>query len=200
MKEQFINWGTNFISKYENCDDLKIIKLKYGLEGIYNLIIKMTIVIIISLITHTCKATLMFLIFYAGIRTYSFGWHAKSNIGCWITTILIYNIIPFILQSINISQIYGLVICLIALISMIIWSPADTPKRPLIHADKRKKAKIMCVSTTIIYIIIYLFSSNNLVNNALIYALIIQSLFINPLFYKLTNTRFNNYKYYKKNN
>ena len=63
MKEQFINWGTNFISKYENCDDLKIIKLKYGLEGIYNLIIKMTIVIIISLITHTCKATLMFLIF-----------------------------------------------------------------------------------------------------------------------------------------
>ena len=198
MKEKFINSSLTFIMKYQECDDLKIKKLKYGLEGIYSLIVKLSVVILIALLTNNLSTTLLFLLFYAGIRTFSFGWHAKSNIACWISTITIYNIIPLLIIKITIPNIIGYIILGIALLSMIIWAPADTPKRPLIRKEQRLKAKILSIIIVLIYIVIYLLSNNELINNSLLYALTIQIICINPLTYKFTNTQFNNYKYYKK--
>ena len=200
MKEKFINSSLTFIMKYQECDDLKIKKLKYGLEGIYSLIVKLSVVILIALLTNNLSTTLLFLLFYAGIRTFSFGWHAKSNIACWISTITIYNIIPLLIIKITIPNIIGYIILGIALLSMVIWAPADTPKRPLIRKEQRLKAKILSIIIVLIYIVIYLLSNNELINNSLLYALTIQVICINPLTYKLTNTQFNNYKYYKKKN
>ena len=200
MKEKFINSSLSFIMKYQECDDLKIKKLKYGLEGIYSLIVKLTVVLIIAILTQTIKTTLLFLIFYAVIRTFSFGWHATSNIACCITTILIYNIIPLLIKNINIPNNIGYIILGISFISVLIWAPADTPKRPLIRKEQRLKTKILSTIVTIIYFIIYIFTNYSLIKNTLLYALIIQTICINPLTYKLTNTQFNNYKYYQKKN
>lgn len=200
MKERFIHSSLAFIMKYQECDDLKIKRLKYGLEGIYNLIIKLILVIIISLILNTIKETLLLILFYAGIRTFSFGWHAKSSISCWITTILIYNLLPFLIANIIVPNFIGYIILGISLISMIIWAPADTPKRPLIRKEQRMKAKSLSIMVIIIYTIIYIFTNYQIIKNSLIYALIIQTIFINPITYKITKTRFNNYKYYKKKN
>ena len=200
MKEKFVNSSIKFIMKYQECDDLKIKKLNYGLQGIYSLVVKLTVIIIISIITKTISQTLLFLLFYSGIRTYSFGWHAKTNIGCWISSIIVYNIIPLLIKNYIISDIIGYIILGIALISMILWSPADTEKRPLIRKKHRKKCKIISTSVIIVYIFLFMINKNNMINNAILCACIIQSLFINPLFYKITNTKFNNYKYYKKKN
>lgn len=198
MKDKFVNSSIKFIMKYQECDDLKLKKLNYGLQGIYSLVVKLTVIIIISIITKTISQTLLFLLFYSGIRTYSFGWHAKTNIGCWISSIIVYNIIPLLIKNYIISDIIGYIILGIASISMILWSPADTPKRPLIRKTHRKKCKIISTSVIIVYIFLFIINKNNMINNAIIYASLIQSLFINPLFYKLTNTKYNNYKYYKK--
>ena len=198
MKDKFVNTSINFINKYQNCDDLKLKQLKYGLEGMYGLVVKITVVIIISIICHTTAQTLMYLLFYIGIRTFSYGIHAKSNIACWITTILIYNIIPILCKNIIIPNIFGYIVLGVALVSMILWSPADTPKKPLIRKENRKKCKILSIIVVLIYTIIFLTNQNTLINNALIYALLIQSIFINPITYKLTRTPFNNYKHYKK--
>lgn len=200
MKEKFINSSLAFIMKYQECDDLKIKKLKYGLEGIYSTIVKLIIILLIACITQTIKTTLLFLLFYAGIRTFSFGWHAKSNIACWISSITIYNIIPLLISKVNVPNAIGYAIIGIALISMILWAPADTPRRPLIRKAQRVKAKILSILVIIIYLIIHIFTNNPIIKNTLIYALLIQTLCINPLTYKLTKTRFNNYKYYKKKN
>lgn len=198
MKEKFINSSLTFIMKYQECDDLKIKKLKYGLEGIYSLIVKLSVVILIALLTNNLSTTLLFLLFYAGIRTFSFGWHAKSNIACWISTITIYNIIPLLIIKITIPNIIGYVILGIALLSMIIWAPADTPKRPLIRKEQRLKAKILSILVITLYFIIYLITDIQIIKNSILYAITIQTILVNPLTYKLTNTQFNNYKYYKK--
>lgn len=199
MKEKFVSSSINFISKYQKCDDLKLKRLKYGLEGIYSLVVKTFVVLIISIITQTLIETLLLMIFYAGIRTFSYGMHAKNNITCWITTILIYNGCPFLIANINLPTLMGYIILFIALISMILWAPADTPKKPLIRKEQRKKCKILSIIIILIYTLIFLINKNPIINNSIIYALIIQIIFINPLTYKLTKTQFNNYKYYKKN-
>ena len=198
MKEKFINSSLTFIMKYQECDDLKIKKLKYGLEGIYSTIVKLIIILLIAYITQTIKTTLLFLLFYAGIRTFSFGWHAKSNIACWISSITIYNIIPLLISKVNVPNAIGYAIIGIALISMILWAPADTPRRPLIRKKQRLKAKLLSILIVIIYFIIFTFTKCSIIKTTLLYALLIQAILINPLTYKLTNTQFNNYKYYKK--
>ena len=200
MKEKFVNSSIKFIMKYQECDDLKLKKLNYGLQGIYSLVVKLTVIIIISIITKTISQTLLFLLFYSGIRTYSFGWHAKTNIGCWISSIIVYNIIPLLIKDYTIPTTPGYIILALALLSIIIWSPADTEKRPLIRKEHRKKCKIISTSVIIVYIFLFIINKNNMINNAILYASMIQSLFINPLFYKITNAKYNNYKYYKKSN
>ena len=200
MKEKFINSSINFISKYQECDDLKLKRLKYGLEGIYSLIVKISVVILISIITKTLTETLLFILFYAGIRTFSFGWHAKSNIACWITTLLIYNVILYFIINIDYPIYIGYIILGISLISMLLWAPADTPKRPLIRKKQRLKSKILSITVLVLYAVIYVTINSNPLKNIILYSLLIQTILINPITYKITNTRFNNYKYHKKNN
>ena len=200
MKEKFINLSINFISKYQECDDLKLKRLKYGLEGIYSLIVKISVVILISIITKTLTETLLFILFYAGIRTFSFGWHAKSNIACWITTLLIYNVKLYFIINIDYPIYIGYIILGISLISMLLWAPADTPKRPLIRKKQRLKSKILSITVLVLYAVIYVTINSNPLKNIILYSLLIQTILINPITYKITNTRFNNYKYYKKNN
>lgn len=200
MKEKFIKSSINFISKYQECDDLKLKRLKYGLEGIYSLIVKISVVILISIITKTLTETLLFILFYAGIRTFSFGWHAKSNIACWITTLLIYNVILYFIINIDYPIYIGYIILGISLISMLLWAPADTPKRPLIRKKQRLKSKILSITVLVLYAVIYVTINSNPLKNIILYSLFIQTILINPITYKITNTRFNNYKYYKKSN
>ncbi len=197
MKEKFVNSSINFISKYQECDDLKIKKLKYGLEGIFNLITKLIIILLISILTQTITETALLILFYAGIRTFSFGWHAKSSFGCWISSLLVYIIIPIFLKY-PLPNYFGFIILGVALISMIIWAPADTPKRPLIRKKQRLKAKIISIIIVCLYSSLYLITNIVIIKNAILYALLIQTILINPITYKITNTRFNNYKYYKK--
>lgn len=162
MKEKFVSSSINFISKYQKCDDLKLKRLKYGLEGIYSLVVKTFVVLIISIITQTLIETLLLMIFYAGIRTFSYGMHAKNNITCWITTILIYNGCPLLIANINLPTLMGYIILFIALISMILWAPADTPKKPLIRKEQRKKCKILSIIIILIYTLIFLINKNQL--------------------------------------
>ncbi len=198
MKDKFINSSINFIQKYQECDDLKLKKLKYGLEGIYSLVIKATIILIIALLTKTIKETALLILFYAGIRTFSYGMHAKNNLICWITSILLYNVLPILTANMQLPEMINYIILGIALISMILWAPADTSKKPLIRKKQRQKCKILSIVVVLIYIFIFIFSNNTIIKNSIIYALLIQIIFINPLTYKLTHTQFNNYKHYKK--
>lgn len=199
MKQKFVNSSINFITKYQECDDLKLKRLKYGLEGIYSLVVKLTVVLIIAILTKTIEETALLILFYAGIRTFSYGIHAKSNIACWITTLIMYNGFPYIISTITVPKLIGYIILAVVLISMILWAPADTPKRPLIRKKHRLKCKILSCLIVLIYTIIFSFNNISIINNAMLFALIIQMLIINPLTYKITNTQFNNYKYYKKN-
>lgn len=198
MKQKFVNSSINFITKYQECDDLKLKRLKYGLEGIYNLVVKISVVILISIFTQTLIETLLFIFFYAGIRTFSFGWHANSNIACWITTILIYNVLLYFIINLNYPNYIGYIILGISLISMLLWAPADTPKRPLIRKKQRLKSKILSIIVLLLYTIIYMTINSNPLKSIILYASLVQTILINPITYKITNTRFNNYKYYKK--
>jgi len=188
-----------FIAKYETCDELKTKKLIYGLEALYNLITKFIVMLFITIILGIWKEYLLLILIYSSARRYAYGLHAKNTITCWLTTLPIYLLGCYFIRSISIPSnlMYGL--WFFGFLSFLFWAPADTPARPLIHSEIRKKQKIKACLVCLIYLFCIIGFQNPLLSNACIYCLIIQSICINPLTYKLTKTPFDNYKLYYKN-
>lgn len=196
MKEKFVNSLTNFVIKNKDVDDIKLKTIRYGLEGLYLSTTKFIVILGLAILTHTIKEYFLLLLFYLTIRKYSFGLHANSSLGCWLTTVPIYIGGSLIIKYFDIPFEFKLVIWGISFISFVFWAPADTPKRPLIRAKQRKIQKFKTCIISVIYLIILLFIKNSMITDTITISLIIQSIMINPLTYKITNTNFNSYKLY----
>ena len=79
-----------------------------------------------------------------------------------------------------------------------LFAPADTKSRPLIHKDKRIRAKILSLIIISLLYVLNLVYFNQELLNASLYALMMQSVVMNPLTYKLFKAPYNNYKVYQK--
>lgn len=197
MKDKVVNIIMNNISKYYSYDDIKLKEIRYGIESIYLTITKTIIVIIISTFMKTTKELLLFMLFYGILRLTAFGLHAKKAWHCWVLSLFLFALIPYLIKILTISHLLYTVLFFFILILFIIYAPADTEKRPLIHKNKRTFYKILTCIITIIYYIISNFS-NNIINNALLFSCLMQVLMILPISYNLLGLKYNNYKSYSK--
>ena len=193
MREHFLNVSLNYINSKLTFDDRKQKMIKYGLECIYTMITKSTAIIILSIIINTFYETLFLIIFYTFIRMFGFGIHATSNIKCWVVSISTYSILPLIIRYVGINQIVVISCEMIAFLGLLLWAPADTKKRPLIHKDKRLKDKILVLSIAFIYIIYSLFYLN-IFSKAMMFGMLIELVCTCPLTYIIFNQPYNNYK------
>ena len=193
MREHFLNVNLNYINSKLTFDDRKKKMIKYGLECIYTMITKSTAIIILSIIINTFYETLFLIIFYTFIRMFGFGIHATSNIKCWIVSVSTYSILPLIIRYVGINQIVVISCEMIAFLGLLLWAPADTKKRPLIHKDKRLKDKIIVLSIAFIYIIYSLFYLN-IFSKAMMFGMLIELVCTCPLTYIIFNQPYNNYK------
>ena len=75
----------------------------------------------------------------------------------------------------------------------LIHAPSDTPKRPLIKKKKRIIYKVLTFIISIVYTICALKIDINYVHNAFLASMIIQSVLIHPLTYKIFKLPYNNY-------
>lgn len=199
MKEKFVNYMLNYLAKSKNYSKSQMAKFKYSLEALYSLVTKMSVVIILAIILKTITPVLWFLLFYTLIRMCGFGLHASKNIYCWIITLSVYVIIPYLITNVRFNNIFYIIFSFSAL-CIVLFCPADTPKRPLTHKKKRLLNKYLVVLTCLIYLLLVLFIENGIIKYSILYSLIVQALISNPLVYKLFGVTFNNYKYHKKPN
>ena len=197
MKKKFINNSLKYIESKQSLTELDKKKIKYGLEGLYNLTTKFIVLIILAIIFDLMIELILLTSIYGLLRLYGFGLHAKKSWQCWITTIPIYIGGCFFIKYAILSPYITYIIWLFGLISFLLFAPADTKSRPLIHKEKR--IKILSISIVIILFIINVFLKINIFLNATIYALTLESIIINPITYKIFNVPYNNYKTFQKN-
>ena len=198
MKEQIINNTINLINRNKVCSDTDLKIYRYGMECIYTLITKTLVVFLISIIIGTTKEFLLLLIFYALLRSYAFGIHASNNIACWISTITIYIGGSIFIKYLTIPKAIIAITWMITAIFLILWAPADTPKRPILKVKKRRKLKIKSLIVIAIYYLLIYFINNQTILNALFLSMVLEGSCICPLLYKILKTPFNNYINYKK--
>ena len=193
LKNAFVNSSLNIITNSKECDEIEIKKLKYGLEGLYSFITKFSVILIINMILGTTKEFILFHFSYALVRAFGFGIHAKTNIGCWITSSIVNIFIPQLIKRVIIDKYILIITGIISSIIIIIFAPADTKKRPLKNKHKRKQDKVLAIIVCITYLVIINYS-NHYIIYCLTYALVFEAIMVNPITYIITKQSYNNYK------
>ncbi len=196
MKQKFLTYSLNIINKNNNYDEIKLAELKYGLEGFYITLTKMSIYILISIIFGVFKEFLLFLAFFSPLRGFGFGFHAKNSLGCWLVTTPVFACIPILAKNIFIPNLIVHCFIIFAIISFYLFAPADTKSKPLVNKKKRLLNKCIIVLISIIYLFLTLFFKNHLFINTIMFACLWEAICVNPLMYKIFGQPFNNYKTY----
>lgn len=196
MRQKILNKIINSIKYKFKYNDEKLLEIKYGLETLYITISKTIVIMFANNLFNTFKELLFLMIFYGSLRLTGFGMHAKKSWHCWIISLNIFIIIPLLIKYINIHIIIRFIFCLISTIYILTYSPSDTEKRPLINKKKRIIYNGICTSTAFSLSIFCLLSKNIMIQNAILFSLILESIMISPTTYKLFKLRYKNYKYH----
>ena len=197
MKNAFVNSSLNYLIKHNACNDKQVNIFRYTLESLYSLVTKTCVVLILAFFLKTFSITLTMLLLYSVLRGFAFGIHATKNLYCWIVTLLTYVIGSLIIKYFTwpMEIIY---ICYVSgFLALLLWAPADTPARPLLNKRKRLTNKIFSLGLTLIYVLCSFYLNSNNFYNIVSFILILETICICPLTYKLFKTPYNNYKTYK---
>ena len=198
MKEKFIVNIVNFAKRNKEYSDDEVAIMRYALEGIYLTFTKILVITLIAIVLGLFKEYIWFVLLYTPIRSVSFGWHANTTKECWIVSILAFILIPYTFSIITINKIAKIILLTFSIIMFIVYSPADTKKRPIVSKKRRLLFKAASLIITFAYCY-YSLNNANLISNLMIASLLYQSMLINPLIYKVSHQEFNNFKAYNLN-
>ena len=197
IKNFIINNSISLVNKTNKYNNTELEEIKYGLESIYLAMTKVVVILFISACIGLFKEAVLFLLIFNLVRATAFGLHASKSIWCWISSSISFLLIPFICKNVIFPTIFYIVASIITMIIFLLYAPADTVKRPLINKKKRKMYKILSVITALIFISLIFIVDNFLIKNMLIFALILESILILPITYKIFKLPYRNYLNYK---
>ena len=197
IKNFVIGNSMNIISGTSKYNKEQLEEIKYGLESIYLTLSKVIVILFISFLIGLFKEAILFLLIFNILRAFAFGLHASKSIYCWISSSISFLLIPYLSSNYEFPLLFYIIASIICFISFILYAPADTIKRPLINKKKRIIYKILSIIISIIYIVFIFITSNLLLKNLLTFALILETILILPITYKIFKLPYNNYKNYK---
>ena len=198
MKKKFLDNSIKKIQKkYPEYNEDKLEIISYGLEALYVLISKTVVIFLIALILGIFKDVFLVFLFYGIIRTTAFGMHAEKSSHCYIMSITLFIGAALLCRYVEINFYIKLIVSILSFITFIIYAPADTYKRPLLNAKKRKIYKLMTIINSLVYIILIIILREKSISDYLMVGLLDASLMIHPITYRLFQLPYNNYKEYE---
>ena len=183
MKDKVVDSLMISIKNNNNFDSVKLEEIRYGFLGLYTLITKTTVIILLSLIIGFFKQFIIFFLFYSLLRSVGFGTHAKTNLQCWLFSTLLLIGFPYIIVKINFNSNVSIIIWIISFINFLIFAPADTEKRPMISKKRKMIFKIIILTLSLLYLGL-LIKFNNL-SNLILASMILEGILVNPIGYIL---------------
>ena len=194
MKQAFLNYSMNkIINFYPKYSDEKLAELKFGLEGFYIMFSKTIIIFSLALLLGIFKEMLLLLLFFNILRITGFGLHATTSLKCLLSSSSIFIGLPYVSKLIVFPFFIKLFLGLLAIFLIFKYSPADTAKRPLVNAKKRKLYKIITTINCFILVLSFIFIKNQIISNLIIFGIYIEIFLIHPYVYKIFHLSYDNY-------
>ena len=181
---------------YPDYNKSKLDEIRYGLESIYLSLTKTIVILFITFILGIFKEAILLLLFFNGIRIVAFGIHASKSWMCWLSSSIIFIGLPYICKFIEFPNIVHYIIIVFSMICFFLYAPADTKKRPLVKKKKRVKFKVFSLIVASIYVVLFFYTDSMFIHNIISTSLLIESVLIHPLTYKLFKLPYKNYEGY----
>ncbi len=194
MKDKILNLAVDFLNSQGSYSKNDLLKIRYGLEGIYLTITKLVVILIVSLLLGITKEIVICLLFFNIIRYFSFGFHAEKSFECLILSLLNFIAIPFLLLNISRPFLVDIILAILCLLLLSIFAPADTVKRPLKSKKKRLFRKIITLIVGIIYFVLMIIFKEHYISDLLLSVLVVDVIVVNPITYMIFKQPYNNYK------
>lgn len=197
MKASFVNYVLHYLKKNNACDSKQEKIFKYTLESLYSFTTKSIVILILSVFLQTFKITFILLLFYSVLRGFTFGIHATKNIYCWIISLTVYVLCPFLIYSFDFSLYFIYTSYIIGIFAILLWAPADTKARPLINSKKRFINKIISLFIIGIFITISVIFNSQSLKEIVSIVSILNFICTCPMTYHIFKQPYRNYRFYK---
>ena len=195
MVDKICNYLTNKIkNKVTDVNDEKAEIINYGLHLLIGEIPKTFIFIVVAAILGVLKEFFITVLVILPYRAVSGGFHLKTHLGCIVCTSMYYCGISYVSKVINFTEpvklsliiltwIFGMTMCKL-------YAPADTENVPILRKKERKIKQILSYLIFTITLIIGTLIKNNTISNIIILGMLVQSMMISRIAYKITNNKY----------
>ena len=196
MIDKICNYLVNKMKKESSeISEEKAEELMYGLQLIIGEIPKFILLLTLAIVLRIGWFTLLAYISMLPYKIMAGGFHLKTHIGCTLGTLIVYFGNVLISKNIIIEPIYlKYIICLLtwilAMIMISKYAPADTINVPILRKQERRHKRILSYIFASITIICAIIIKNSTISNILLFNVLIESLSISRLAYKLTKNEY----------
>lgn len=177
--------------------------IMYGLELIIGEIPKLILLILLAFILRIGLLVIFAYVSMLPYKAMAGGFHLKSHIGCTLGTFIVYfgNVLLskyLIIQPDYIRYIVLIITWIFSMIMISLYAPADTVNLPILRKKERKLKKVLSYTFMSLTLIASLLIHDSTISNILLFNVIIESISISKLAYKLTKNEYG-YKVYNSN-
>ncbi len=137
----------------------------FGMELLLSSIISILIIVAISITFGFPFLWLPFLLAFIPLRTTAGGYHAATHTGCNITFAIAYIICIVVCKYVEIQPITYIIISVIALVTILLFSPVEAISKPLNEARRltnRVRSIVIITMFTIASVIVWLLSIHHI--------------------------------------
>ena len=182
------------INSVDGYDESKADEINYGLQLLIGEVPKFFIILILALLLHMFKLTLISFLIILPYRTFSGGFHLHTHIGCIIVTSLLYIGTPYLASILsfdnNVKYILIAITFIFSFAMIAKYAPADTENVPVLQKKERRKRKIWSFVIAGVELVIAIFIPYKVISNMIIIGILLQTLTITKLAYKITKNKY----------
>lgn len=175
----------NFVARLDTniYNEKEKLKIEYGLKIVFIVLFDTVTMLLASYMLGILNYFIYGYISIALVRSFSGGIHLKSYYRCWLMSFITMCLTGY-LGHMNMFKFYYYIIIFISYILISLYAPADTKYRPIISIREKilfRKILYSLIVGDLILIYIY----NNIFSRTLAFSLLISSILITPISYKL---------------
>ncbi|MBC1401369.1 regulator [Listeria booriae] len=185
---------TKTIFRDREVDEDRFAIVKYGVEIFLVNVTKGIIVYLAAALLGMLWQTLVVHLSYLMIRRHSFGLHAKTSLGCTITSVIMFVILPYFVKEVQLSEWMIVLISGLILLNIAIFAPSDTENMPLFNAQKRHVLRRKSIFNTFVVLVVANLIPWSEGSTLILLGALCQTIAIHPLTYKLLKRRNKNYE------
>lgn len=203
MIDKICEYLTNKIQKQiPEINEERAEAIMYGLQLIIGEIPKLILLFAVAIILKIGWLVIFAYITMLPYKIVAGGFHLKTHIGCTIGTFVVYfgNVLIskyLVIEPIYIRYAIIGAIWIFSIIMISIYAPADTINLPILRKKERKTKKILSYIFATITLVAAIVIKDSTISNILIFNVLIESISISRVAYKLTKNEYG-YETYSK--